>query len=146
VAASGIFLNSEHPVSKRTAIFEDDGGAAYLYLTVPREMRPDGDVVVYCTGVLASKADALKAAQSGLPPPLTADAASPEAVVRDAAPTDFSFKWTADGSGVALVRKGKPVAMLLSGPTKTRGYSRALAREGFFGKPWDQAVYSSSFK
>jgi hypothetical protein len=146
MAASGLFLSAEHPLSKRTAILEEEGGTAYLYLTAPREMRPEGDVVVYSTGVLASKAEALKAAQSGLPPPLTTEVASTDAVIRDVTPADFSFKWTTDGQGVALIRKGKPVAMILPGPQKPRGYSRALARDGFFGKPWDQAVYGSSFK
>ncbi len=146
MAASGIFLSSEHPVSKRTAILEEEGGTAYLYLTAPREMRPEGEVVVYSTGVLATEAEALKAAQRGVPPPLARELASPEAVIRDAVAADFSFRWTSDGKAIALMRKAKPLAMLLPGPKRYQGYSRALARDGFFGKPWDQALFGSSFK
>ena len=45
---------------------------------------------------------------------------------------------------MAIVRAGKPLAMLLIG--KKRGYSKALRRSGFYGEPWDEALFTKTFK
>jgi hypothetical protein len=146
VLASRIFLTSEHAASHRTAILEQDGGVAFLYVTVPGSLEPEGDIVVYSTGILATEAEALRAAQDGTPPPLTKDAATAEAVIRDATARDFSFRWSADGKGIALLRDGRPVAMLLPESKKYVGYSRALAKRCPFGRPWDDTLFRASFK
>jgi hypothetical protein len=144
--ASPIFVTAEHPRSGRTAILEELGGVAYLYLSAKGEPRPEGDVVVYSTGTLATDVQAKKAAQAGDPPPLTSSSASREAVVVGAVARDFSFVWTPDGEQVCVLRKGRPHAMIVLESGKRQGYSRAIGKAGFYGRPWNQAVFDSRFK
>ena len=42
-----IFLDEMHPISRRFAVFEDDGNSAWLYLTEPNTRRPVADALVY---------------------------------------------------------------------------------------------------
>jgi hypothetical protein len=46
---SGFVVTSQHPESKRWAIFEEDGPCAYLYLTKPDTLEPERDCWVYNT-------------------------------------------------------------------------------------------------
>lgn len=138
-----LFLKEMHPVSSRCAVLEDDGQAGWLYLTAVGEMRPEKDAVVYGR-VLVPADDAIAAARSGAAPPLGLEFASAEAVMLDPVPSDFRFQWTADGQSVVVFHQDIPRAMIIA--ASERGYSRAIARSGFYGLPWDEAVYEQNFR
>ena len=42
-----LFLDEQHPISRRFAVLEDDGNSAWLYLTEPNGERPCADAWVY---------------------------------------------------------------------------------------------------
>ncbi|MFC1759348.1 hypothetical protein ACFL2H_11385, partial [Planctomycetota bacterium] len=44
---SAPFIDAQHPLSRRFAIFEDSGTSAWLYLTEPDTEKPSADAWVY---------------------------------------------------------------------------------------------------
>jgi len=42
-----LFINSQHPVSHRLAVLEDDGTSAWLYLTEANSQKPFADAWIY---------------------------------------------------------------------------------------------------
>lgn len=143
--AGGVFISEKHPTSQRSAIFEETADVAYLYLTAPNTIRPEGDAIVYSTGKLTTPEEAKRVAEDGGPPPLAKSVASSEAVVRGVNEDQISFKWTSKGDGVAVLRHGKPVAMVIFVEGRVKGYSRALLKASFYGEPWDQATFENRF-
>jgi hypothetical protein len=138
-----IFLEHQHATSRRLAVLEADGRCAWLYLTEPGSRRPEKDAFVYSPGLLADSERAKAEAKEGLPPSLAAAFASERAVIGDARGEEFAFRWSAEGQGVAVLRKGEPIAMIV--PGSKYGYSKALARSGPYGEPWDQPTYDRVF-
>lgn len=82
--------------------------------------------------------------KAGFPPPLASEYASIDAVVMDAQPEDFSLRWSPDGESIALLRKEKPLAMIVS--RWKRGHSTALSKSGPYGEPWDEELFRATFK
>src|SRR5438132_230494 len=46
-ASQDLFVSEQHPVSRRWAVIEDDGRAAWLYLTEPDTRKPVADCWLY---------------------------------------------------------------------------------------------------
>jgi hypothetical protein len=139
----GLLIEQQHPGSRRHALLDANATCGWLLLTVPDEYRIDRDAFAFSPGPLVPVEKAILAAKDGEPPPLASEYASAEAIIRDAGPDDFAFRWSDDGESVAVLYLGDPVAMIVSG--SDRGYSRALNRESFYGHPWDQELYDSVF-
>jgi hypothetical protein len=144
VQAKDIYVDSKNPTSHRCAILEDDGRTAFLYLTATNTVRPERDIVVYCRDQPAAKVDWKEVERTGKPPPLTQDDASEKAVIKSPQKADFALVWSGDGESVLVLYRKTPWAMIVGGQTK--GYSKALKRDGAFGLPWDQKAYEQAFR
>ncbi len=134
-----IWLNDVHSGSGRAAVVEDDGVSCWLYLLD----KPDGAIVrsvlVYSAVPPITAAEFRARGQSSGAPPLVVDYASASAVVSERVADDFSFRWRADGSAVAVLHRGKILAVA----AKDERYesSRALSQSGPFGDPLDLDRY-----
>ena len=89
--AQDIFLQEQSPVSRRYAIFEDDGKTAYLYLTRPGELKPIKEAVAYSRVPPVLKMDWEHVKRTGDTPQLPADLAGPGAVVESPKSSEFQF-------------------------------------------------------
>lgn len=141
--AKDIFIHSHNAVSDRLAVFEDDEKIAYLYLTKSGTQKPEKDAVAYSRVPLAEKIDWEHIKKTGDAPSLTRDIASPAAIIKNPKENEFSFKWSADGQAVALIRNGTPIAF--ASMADKFGYSRAVAKPSPLANPWDQKRYDALF-
>ena len=141
--AEGIFLSSRNAVSGRHAVFEDNGASAWLYLTEAGSQRPERDVFVYSPIEPVAKESAIAEAKAGKPPPLAADYAVSSEPFASPAVASLSFLWSADGQSVSLLHEGEPIAMIAA--ESQQGFSKAVARPGPYGLPWNQSVYRGHF-
>jgi hypothetical protein len=141
-----LFEVAEHPKSQRHAVLDEEGDVVYLYLTEPKAPRPAADVIAFSTGRLVTESEARKVAEQGAPPPLTVTSASKEAIVADLKASELTFEWKPDGESVCLLHKGRPVAMIVRVGRAFTGYSRAIAGEGSYGKPWSDERFKEVFK
>ena len=139
----GFVLDRRHPASRRRAILDVNGRCAWLYLTLPDNMRIDREAFVFSPGLLVTLDEAFGAAKASQPPPLAADYASACAVIVDARREHFAFRWSDDGQSVAVLYQGDPIAMIIA--DTDHGFSRALGRSGFYGYPWNSDVYVDTF-
>lgn len=143
VMSKDIFIHSHNTVSGRYAILEDDQKVAYLYLTKPGTQKPEKDAIAYSRLALAEKIDWEHIKRSGEAPPLARDMASPAAIIQNPQDSKFSFKWSADGQAVALIRNGEPIAFAAA--TEKFSYSKAVAKPSPLANPWDQKLYEALF-
>jgi len=141
--ADQIFLNSKNAVSGRTAILEDDGQAAYLYLTAPSSTRIERDVILYMRIQPIAEGEWIKIMMAKSTPRLTIDIASPTAVIKDPVEREFEFLWSQDGNSVAALRHGMPLGF--TSATERLGYSKAIAVTSAFARFWEQAKYEEVF-
>ena len=144
VKGKGLLIEHEHARSRRHALLDANEQCGWLLLTLPGEYRIDREAFVFSPGLLVPVDEAIRASKDGHPPPLASEYASPDAIIREPDADEFAFRWSDDGESVAVLHRGEPAAMIVSG--SNRGYSRALSREGFYGHPWDQSIYESVFE
>jgi hypothetical protein len=141
--AQQIFLESRSTLSGRTAIFDDDGKVAYLYLTKPQSMQPERDAIVYSRVNPASGEEWQAAAKQRGAPPLPRKLASANGVLLNPSQREFSILWSADGNAAAILRDGVPLAFASSG--ERFGYSKAVMKSSPLVNLWDQARYQALF-
>jgi len=139
VSAEEMVVQEQHPKSRRVAILEDNEKIAYLYLTQPESRIPERDAVAYSRVRLPPTVDWKKLKETGEPPLLGADVASPRAVITFPKAREFSFRWSKDGHSVALLRNGEPIALVTVADRV--GYSKAIAKRSRLAKPWDEKRY-----
>jgi hypothetical protein len=141
--AEDIFISTHNDTSNRFAVFEDNEKVAFLYLTEVGSQKPIKDAIAYSRAPPVEKIDWNKIKETGDTPPLEKDLASSEAVVPSPLETEFSFKWSADGNAVALLRNGTPICFV-SAHDKF-GYSRAVSKSSNLANAWDQKAYEHLF-
>ena len=137
-----IFISDVHPLSNRWAILDDNGNSAWLYLSAPGVQQPEKDAFAYSPVEPVAELN-IDAIRQGIPPILTRELASSDAVIRSMDTAQVNFVWAADGESVAIAYQGRLLAMIVSG--SERGYSAALAKDGEFGQPWDESVFEQHF-
>jgi hypothetical protein len=139
-----MFVSQQHPGSRRFAVFEDDGTAGYLYLTVPDGRKPVGDCWLYNR----IPAPELSEIQNyiGSPPPAAQGYAGPNAQRQAPSEAAVSFLWSPDGNAVSALIDGEPTGFLIFGEGGHGGYSLHLLKEGPWGKPWDERRFREVFK
>lgn len=142
-AAQDIFLQSQHPVSKRMAVLKDDGHTAFLYLTQPAIPKPVKDAVVYSRVPPGDAVDWARIKQTGETPQLSKAVASSSVIIAVPRKTEFKFQWSADGHSVAVLRNGVPLAF--ASMQERYGFSKAVALASPLANPWDQARYVALF-
>lgn len=138
-----IFIEQRNHTSGRFAIIEENGTSAWLYLTPTSGRGIDRDAFIYSPIEPADKLN-IEDIKNGDTPILTKSIASESAVITSIGEAELSFKWSQDGHSVAVVYKNDVIAFI-SG-TEKNSYSKALLKESFFGKPWDQNVYQATFE
>lgn len=142
--AKDIFISSHNAISNRYAVFEDNEKIAFLYLTESGSQKPIKDAIAYSRIPPISKIDWEKIKQTGDTPLLEQSLASPEAVIANPLEKEFSFRWSADGHAVALIRNGKPIAFAIA--SERFGYSKAVSRSSNLANVWDQNKYETLFE
>lgn len=141
--AEGLFLSSHSDISDRFAILDETEQVAFLYLTQQGTQKPEKDAIAYMRISPPESIDWQEMAETGLPPILSAKLASTQAVISDSNEHQFSFVWSQDGTTVALIYNGNPIAFVsISEPI---GYSKAVAKENKLTNPWDQVLYDKLF-
>ncbi|MFO1396527.1 MAG: hypothetical protein U1F48_05635 [Burkholderiales bacterium] len=141
--AQGLFLESHNVISKRHAILEDDERVAYLYLTRAGTQQPERDVLAYSRINPVDRVEWEASKQTGGAPLLLEELASESAVVEKPAEREFSFKWSPDGTAVALLRDDVPIAF--ASAAERFGYSKAVVKASPLANNWDQAKYEFTF-
>ena len=136
-----LFLDSQHPTSKRFGVFEDNGISAWLYLTEPSTRKPVADAWVY-NRVPAPTTKEIQSYRGG-PPPAAIGYASDDALCHTPSEHEWSFIWSTDGESVAIARNGMPVACIAT--AQKPGYSRELIKDGPWGNPWSDELFERTF-
>lgn len=131
--------------SGRHAILADDGVIGVLYLHAP-STDPTKTGGVEGAGFAFNRKPPVGLGEvAGFqpgPPPIAKGSASPEAVCVEPMGHRWRLKFSADGSAVLLTRDAEPwVVVSLATP---RGFSRAVAKPGPWGKPWSDDVYEET--
>ena len=86
----GPYKSEQHPVSRRLAIFEDDGTCCYLYLTVPGNDAVVADAFVYNRIDAPSRVEVHES--EGQAPPLPREYANAHTRCLDPASHRWSFQ------------------------------------------------------
>jgi hypothetical protein len=111
-----LFESEQHPLSQRWAVVEDDGAAAWLYLSAPKSTKPVAACFLYN--------------QSNAPV--------------DQLEKGVHFHWSPDGNSVAAL-VGELVMGFIAG-AKRPGFSRLLTAPSSLGNPLDSALYERTFR
>lgn len=143
-AAPGIFLQHTHPVSVRSAVLEDDGHVAYLFLTAAGSFVPERQVAAYTRKPPVASVDWWELKLTGDTAPIWRDVASAQATIPEPRAQDLAFRWSQDGQAVCLLLNGRPIAFVTS--SHMHGYSKALAKPSVLGAPWDKRLYQLTFQ
>jgi hypothetical protein len=138
-----IYLESHNSASDRSAIFEDDGQVAYLYLTRSGSTQFERDAIAYMRIPPIDRTQFEARMRAKETPLLLAEYASAQAVMAAPSEDALSFRWSRDGEAVAILHDGVPLAFAVA--AERFGYSKAVSRDGPFAHPWDGARYDAVF-
>ncbi|CAG0944281.1 hypothetical protein ANRL1_01662 [Anaerolineae bacterium] len=136
-----LFLEDQHPTSRRFAIFEDDGTSAWLYITKPDMQTPVADVWVY-NRIPAPPTEEVPLYRGG-PPPAPVGYARDTAFCRCPTAYEWSFIWSRDGESVAITKDGVAVACIVA--AQKPGHGRELMKNGPWGNTWSEELFLSVF-
>lgn len=136
-----LFLEYEHPESRRWAVLEDDGTSAWFYLSGADSRKPIGDAWIY-NRIAAPPVETIESYRGG-PPPAAKGFVSEDALCEDPATHEWTFVWSRNGESVAVAKDGEAVAFIVGG--QKRGYSRNLIKDGPWGHAWSEELFRSEF-
>jgi hypothetical protein len=136
-----IFLTEQHPRSRRSAVFEDDGVSGWLYLTARSEKRIVADCWVY-NRIPAPDLCEIEGYR-GTQPPAGAGYAGPDGLVPEPDKSAMAFLWSEDGESLAFLNSGSALGFIVAG--EPRGFSRHLRRSGPWGHVWDTDRFNAVF-
>ena len=135
----GLVISAQHARSRRWAILEDDGRAAWLYLTEPDSTKPVADCWLY-NSVPAPQERNFKRGETPVVPLTHTHHAAPFPAP---AVEEVALTWSPDGNSVAALFKGQVMGFIANlGP---RGHSRLLCVAGPYGEVLDDALYERVF-
>ncbi len=137
-----IFIQQQHPLSRRWGTLEDDGTSAWLYLSEPDKFRPVADAWVF-NRVPAPPVPEVKDYRPG-PPPAAVGYAGPDALCDDPGRHEWSLHWSPDGESIAVLRDGQPLALIAR--ARRPGHSLLLARNGPWGSVWDEELWRATME
>ena len=135
-------LSERHPLSGRSAVVEDDGRSAWLYLTRAGTQDLAADCWIY--NRLPAAEEVERAAGRGGPPPAVRSVAGERARIEDPRWSAMRLVWSADGESVAFVYQDDPLAFIARG--EKAGYSRNVVRTSPWGRLWDPARFDALFR
>lgn len=132
-----LFLGEQHPVSGRTATFEDNGTSAWLYLSKSGYAEVVADAWAF-NRVRPPRKSEIDTYRGG-PPPAVEGYAGDQALCQEPSRYEWALQWSDDGESCAVLQDGKAIAMIANG--QRPGYSRHLTKSGPWGEPWNEALY-----
>jgi hypothetical protein len=139
-AAEDLFISEQHPISQRSAILEDDGRVAWLYLTEPGTQKPAADCWLYNRVATPPRFDSAR----GEAPVVPATHAASGATQDPPFEKSVHFVWSSDGESVAVVFESQLAGFIAHG--KARGFSRNIRVSGPFGNVLDMNLYRNLFE
>ena len=138
-----ILAESYNEVSRRHAILSCDGSSAWLYLHEPTDdptrLQPvDSSGCAFNVIPPITKSEIQDFQPS--PPPIVKNFASEIAICDN--PSDFAWEmtWSNDGQSVLVRRDGCAWCFLT--PDNKQGFSKAIAADGPWGKPWNDEAFA----
>lgn len=137
-----LFIDDQHPKSRRFAVLEDDGTSAWLYLTKPDDQTPIADIWVF-NRIDAPPVSAIESYRGSPPPAAIGYTNSETALIKSPLDHEWSFLWSPDGESVAALKDDVPVAFLVS--DEKQGYSRELIQDGPWGRIWSEERFQTTF-
>ena len=139
-----LFVSQLNPISNRTAIVEDDGRCAWLYLSEPGSTAPAAGCWLYNRMEAPKVLDDASIAK-GLAPMAPADHMIDPRPSTPPDPYSVWFSWTKDGQSVAVIADSPPIALgyILAG--HRRGRSAKLKGSSPFGSGVDWAEFEDVF-
>jgi len=137
-----IHLASTNMHSGLQCLISSDNGAVWVYLRDPSaQSRVIGDAPL-CTQTPPITLTAFNERYTrGETPPLVVEYSTRRAVKSDLGAEHISIRWSEDGKSVAALIDDEPFAMILSG--EKMGYSKAIAKSGPWGKPWNDDLFAT---
>jgi hypothetical protein len=139
-ASEHLFISEQHPISQRWAVIEDDGRAAWLYLTEPGTQKPAADCWLYNRVPTPAHFDSA----SGEPPVVPATHARSTATQAPPSEESVHLRWSRDGESVAVLFDSELVGFIADG--QNRGFSRHLQVSGPFGNALDTELFERVFQ
>ena len=136
-----LYIEDQHPASRRFAFFEDDGVSAWLYLTERDSRTPIADVWVH-NRIPAPPTREIKSYQGG-PPPAAEGYVAMDAMCENSVNYQWSLLWAIDGEAVAIAKDGQAISFITS--AEKFGYSRKLIRNGPWGHAWSREQFATAF-
>lgn len=139
-ASQNLFISQQHPVSRRWAIIEDNGRAAWLYLTEPDTQKPAADCWLYNRVPAPTKFESVR----GEPPVVPQTHAAKNATQAPPTKESVFLRWSQDGESVAVVFDSELVGFIAYG--EKRGFSKHLQVSGPFGNVLDTNLFEHVFQ
>jgi hypothetical protein len=131
----------QHESSGRTAVFEDDGISAWLYLTKGGTPDIAGDCWLY-NRVPAPPPSEIDNYRDGPPPAFEGFTTDDDVYTEPALPA-IEFVWSKTGNDVAAKVNGIILGFVSS--SLSSGYSRRLLKDGPWGRVWNERIFEALF-
>ena len=138
-ASQELFVSEQHPVSRRWAVIEDDGRAAWLYLTEPDTRKPVADCWLYNRVPTPPHFDSVR----DEPPVVPQTHAGMGATSQPPAAESVRLRWSRDGESVAVFFDAELIGFIAQG--QKRGFSRHIRVSGPFGSVLDAEIFHRVF-
>lgn len=122
-------------------IVEGYGRSVWMYLHDLQSRQVIADAPLCSLKPPTPLAEFRRTYQRGQTPPLVREYATDSAEITEI--SDLTLTWGDDGSSVAACLHGVPIAMVLA--DQKAGYSKAVSKEGPWGRPWDNDAYVQRF-
>jgi hypothetical protein len=136
------FLSERHPTSDRTAIFEDDGRSAWLYMTQAGSHAFAADCWLY--NRIEAPASVDVATSRKQPPPAVKGVVGERARIEDPVWSSMRLAWSADGRSVAFYYLDVPLGFIAQ--AEKAGYSRNVVSSSPWGRLWDAERFDALFR
>ena len=135
-----IFISLQNLISKRWAVFEDDGISAWLYLTEPNSEKPIADCWIYNRIPISPTEDMGK---FEIPLPAISSVTDNDAVYHSIDKEKLSFLWSKNGESVSLFYANVSLGFIHE--ANQRGYSYHLIEDCTWGNVFDYRLFRRTF-
>ena len=128
-----LVISKQDSLSKRRAIFEDDGTSAWLYMTEPESEKIIADCFVYNLIPPILDAQVKEYSSNGNQPPISKTYASKFAQISVPINHEIEVEWCPRGLEIVVKIDGNMWSRLKVG--EKNGKSKSVGKDGPFGYP-----------
>ena len=136
-----LVISEPHEISARTAIVADEGDSIWLYITEANSSDIVGACWVANGEGMPEEPDLQSYTQKNLPPPAPAQVLHTGNTISNTLESSWELAWATNGQSACLFVNGEARAVI----TPSGGYTRFLAMDCPWGKPWDAQVFADLF-